>query len=218
MHIVYLHGFASSPQSGKAQFFKAKFEGLGIPIAIPQLDQGDFERLTVSRMLDVTAAAVANRPAILMGSSLGGFVAGLFAARHPELIQRLVLLAPALGFAERWKKRFSAAELAEWKRQGWKGFYHYGSKSEARLAYSFVEDARCYEGEPEFTQPALILHGTGDDVVPVSLSRDYASRHPNVTLKEFASGHELTDVTAALWEETAAFLGLTAATPPAPRA
>ena len=160
-------------------------------------------------MLDVTAAAVANRPAVLMGSSLGGFVAALFAARHPALVQRLVLLAPALGFAERWKQRFSADELAEWKRHGWKSFPHYGSKRQERLGYTFVEDALHYEGEPNFTQPTLILHGTGDDVVPVDVSRDYASRHANVTLKEFASGHELTDVTAGLWHETAAFLGLT---------
>ena len=217
MHIVYLHGFASSPQSGKAQFFKAKFEALGIPIAIPQLDRADFERLTVSGMLDVTAAAVANRPVILMGSSLGGFVAGLFAARHPKLIQRLVLLAPALEFAERWKQRFSTTELAEWKRQGWKNFFHYSYKREAPLSYSFVEDALRYEGEPDFAQPALILHGTGDEVVPVALSRDYARRHANVTLKEFASGHELTDVTEALWRETTAFLGLAAEASPAPR-
>jgi uncharacterized protein len=210
MQIVYLHGFASSPDSGKARFFKAKFEALGIPIVIPQLDQNDFEHLTVSRMLDVTAAAVANRPSILMGSSLGGFVAGLFASRHPQLVERLVLLAPALEFAKRWQQRFSPTELAEWKNQGGKSFYHYGHKRERLLSYTFVEDALRFEGEPDFTQPALILHGTGDDVVPVALSRDYASRHLNVTLKEFASGHELTDVTEALWHETAAFLGLTA--------
>jgi pimeloyl-ACP methyl ester carboxylesterase len=210
MHIVYLHGFASSPQSSKALFFKAKFEALGIPIDVPQLDQNDFEHLTVSGMLDVVGSAVAGRPTILMGSSLGGFVAGLFAARHPELIQRLVLLAPALGFAQRWKQRFSAAELAEWQRLGGKNFYHYGAKIERRLAYSFVEDALLYEGEPDFSQPALILHGTNDDVVPVRLSRDYALRHANVMLKEFDSGHELTDVTQALWRETEQFLGLTA--------
>jgi|SRR5665213_528609 len=218
MNIVYLHGFASSPQSGKAQFFNAKFEALGIPIAIPQLDQGDFEHLTISGMLDVTAAAVANRPTVLMGSSLGGFVAALFAARHPALVQRLVLLAPALGFAERWKQRFTAEELAEWKRHGTKSFYHFAHKRDARLAYAFVEDALHYEGEPNITQPTLILHGTADNVVPVEVSRDYASRHANVTLKEFASGHELTDVTAALWQETAAFLGLTNAADPGVRA
>jgi hypothetical protein len=64
-----------------------------------------------------------------------------------------------------------------------------------------------FEGEPEFPQPALILHGSRDEVVPVQMSRDYAASHTNVILREFDSGHELTDVTEDLWRETAAFFG-----------
>jgi pimeloyl-ACP methyl ester carboxylesterase len=208
MRIVYLHGFASSPQSSKAQFFKRKFEERGIAIDVLALDQGDFPNMTVTSMLEVVHNSVAGRPCVLMGSSLGGFVAGLYAARHLELVERLVLLAPALEFSRKWQERFSGHELDEWKRQGWKNFFHYGYKRQERLAYGFVEDAMRYEGDPDFHRPALILHGTQDDVVPVGLSRDYAGRHPNVLLKEFPSGHELTDVTADLWQETGAFLQL----------
>jgi pimeloyl-ACP methyl ester carboxylesterase len=206
MRIVYLHGFASSPQSGKAQFFKRKFEERGISIEIPELDQGSFERLTVSGMLDVVGQAVAGRRCVLMGSSLGGFTAALYAARHPQPIERMILLAPALQFSKRWKARFSTSELADWKRQGSKSFYHYGHKRDEPLGYSFVEDAMQFEGEPDFSQPALILHGALDDVVPVEMSREYAVHHANVMLKEFPSGHELTDVTEDLWRETTAFL------------
>ena len=209
MHVVYLHGFASSPQSGKAQFFRRKFEQRGIPIEIPELDRGDFEHMTISGMLEVVGKCASGRSSVLIGSSLGGFVAGLYAARHAEEIERLVLLAPAVEFARKWKARFRADELDEWKRLGWKSFYHYGRKRDERLGYQFVEDAMRFEGEPAFRQPALILHGSRDEVVPVELSRDYAGRHPNVILKEFASGHELTDVTEDLWAEAAAFLGLT---------
>ena len=206
MHVVYLHGFASSPQSSKAQFFKRKFEERGISIDIPELDEGSFERLTISGMLKVVGERVAGRSCVLMGSSLGGFTAALYAARHPWEVERMVLLAPALQFSQRWNARFGAGELAEWKRQGGKNFYRYGRKREERLGYSFVEDAMQFEEEPEFPQPALILHGTQDEVVPVAASRDYAARHANVILKEFASGHELTDVTEDLWREVDAFL------------
>jgi uncharacterized protein len=208
MHIVYLHGFASSPQSSKAQFFKRKFAERGIPIDTPELDEGEFERVTVSGMLDVTKRLVAGQSCVLMGSSLGGFVAGLYAARHPQEVERLILLAPALEFSRRWRERFSPDELAEWKRQGWKNFYHYGRKRDERLGYSFIEDAAQYEGEPQFAQPALILHGSRDEIVPVEMSREYVRRHPNATLKEFASGHEMTDVMEDLWRQIAAFLGL----------
>ena len=208
MHIVYLHGFASSPQSSKAQFFQRKYQERGVPIEIPALDQRDFEHMTVSSMLQLVDQTVAGRPCVMMGSSLGGFLAGLYAARNPKLVERLVLLAPALEFSKKWQERFQGHELEEWRRQGWKNFFHYGRKRQERLAYGFVEDAMHYEGAPVFPQPALILHGTQDDVVPAALSRDYASRHPNILLKEFPSGHELTDVTEDLWTETAAFLAL----------
>lgn len=208
MHIVYLHGFASSPQSGKAQFFKRKFEERGISIDIPELEQGGFEQLTITRMLEIVRKTIAGRSCVLIGSSLGGFTAALYAARHPHEVERMVLLAPALQFAKRWNERFGAEELAEWKRHGSKIFYHYGHKRDVLLGHAFVEDAMRYEGEPEFPQPALILHGIRDEVVPVTMSRDYASHHANVILKELDSGHELTDVTEGLWRETSAFLGI----------
>jgi uncharacterized protein len=224
--IVYLHGFASGPMSNKAQFFRARFEELGVPVEIPQLDEGNFEALTVSGQLAVIDRAVqkcmvgqgASPPAksrdpvtpgdrvTLMGSSLGGYLAALYASRYPENVDRLVLLAPAFQFPSRWRKRFAGAELAEWKRTGRKNFYHYSFKGDRPLGYRFVEDSVQYEDEPDFRQPALILHGTRDDVVPAEVSEQFALQHPNVRVCLVDSGHELTDVLDKLWLETASFL------------
>jgi len=103
--VVYLHGFASSPLSGKAQFFRRKFEALGIAMEIPQLDEGRFEELTISSQLAVIERAVGEQPAILIGSSLGGYLAALYASRHPSRVSKLVLLAPAFQFPRRWRER-----------------------------------------------------------------------------------------------------------------
>ena len=43
---IYLHGFASGPNSSKAQAFKKRFEKLDITFHIPDLQEGDFENLT----------------------------------------------------------------------------------------------------------------------------------------------------------------------------
>ena len=65
--------------------------------------------------LQVIDHAVHGDPVILMGSSLGGYLAALYASRHPN-VERLVLLAPAFEFPARWRQRFSHGELAEWRR------------------------------------------------------------------------------------------------------
>jgi uncharacterized protein len=201
--IVYLHGFASTPLSTKAQFFKRHFAGADFEI--PQLDQGNFETLTVSSQLQVVDRAVHGDPVVLMGSSLGGYLAALYASRHAN-VERLVLLAPAFEFPARWRQRFSDGELEEWQRTGARNFYHYGYKSDRPLGYRLVQDSVQYEDAPDFSQPALIFHGLRDDVVPAEVSRRYAASHPNVELKLVDSGHELTDVLDPIWNQTAMFL------------
>ena len=206
MRVVYLHGFASSPQSGKARFFAERFGQLGVPFVAPQLDDGNFEGLTISGQLRVVEKAVAGEPVVMMGSSLGGYLAALYAARNRS-VEKLVLLAPAFQFPTRWRARYSAEELERWKVRGTMPFFHYGFKEERGLGFQIVEDAARYEDEPAFQQPALVLHGRRDDVVPVELSKVFAEGHKNVKLRVVESGHELTDVLDELWMETAAFLG-----------
>lgn len=202
---IYLHGFASSPQSSKAQFFRKRFAEKGLTLEIPSLDGGDFTHLTITGQLQIIDNAVAGRPSILIGSSLGGYLAALYAARHAN-IEKLVLMAPAFQFPSRWRERYSPEELERWQREGAVPVFHYGYKHEVPLGYQFLEDSQDYEDEPEFAQPALVLHGSRDPVVRASISIGYAARHPNVTLRLFDSGHELTDVLEDLWAETASFL------------
>ncbi len=206
MRVVYLHGFASSPQSGKARFFAEKFAERGVAFEAPRLDEGNFEGLTISGQLRVVDGAVAGGPVVLMGSSLGGYVAALYAARHPEAVEKLVLLAPAFQFPTRWRARYSDEELKRWKAAGTIPFFHYGENKERGLGFQIVEDAGRYEDEPPFRQPALVLHGRNDDVVPARLSTAFAERHNHVRVRLVESGHALTDVLETLWSETARFL------------
>jgi uncharacterized protein len=205
--IVYLHGFASSPQSSKARFFAQRFGELGVLFEAPALDEGNFEGLTISGQLRVIDKAVGDGPVVLMGSSLGGYLAALSAARGVQKIEKLVLLAPAFQFPTRWKARFSEHELERWKARGTLPVFHYGYKEERGLGFQIVEDAVKFEDEPVFTQPALVMHGLRDEVVPASVSKAFAEGHPNVTLRLFDSGHELTDVLDPMWAATAGFLG-----------
>ena len=51
MQVLYLHGFASSPQSSKATFLARKFAERGIQVIVPDLNEPNFSTLTVTRML-----------------------------------------------------------------------------------------------------------------------------------------------------------------------
>jgi hypothetical protein len=217
MRVVYLHGFASGPSSSKAQFFRRKFQEAGVPFEAPALDRGDFENLTITGQLEVVDEAVSRNVAsndggtsgvVLMGSSLGGYLAALYAAAHPDRIDKLVLLAPAFEFLERWKARLRPEEWAQWERQGWAPIFHYGTKSERRLGRQFLEDGARFPAIPDFHQFTMILHGTNDTVVPFQVSYKYVQEHAHARLVALESGHELTDVLEDLWRETAAFLGI----------
>jgi len=163
---------------------------------------GDFEHLTITGQLQVVEELAAGEPVALIGSSMGGYLAALYAARHLE-VTRLVLMAPAFGFVKRWSE---TAEGEAWRESGFLDVYHYAEKRNRRLSYRIVEDGRRYEDFPAFGQPALIFHGLHDTVVPAQLSQQFAASHANVQLQLLDSDHELLDVLEAIWKEAGPFL------------
>src|ERR1700679_2773410 len=118
MRFIYLHGFASGAQSRKAQAFQRALAVRGIELEIPDLAMGDFEHLTISGQLRVIEELVHGAPCRLTGSSMGGYLAALYAASHPE-VERLVLLAPAFGFIARWQEMQGTVGIKRWRDTGW---------------------------------------------------------------------------------------------------
>jgi uncharacterized protein len=209
MRFLYIHGFASSPSSRKADAFRKAFEARSFQLDVPEMDQGDFEHVTISGQLAVVEAALAGQPACVIGSSMGGYLAALYASTHPE-IARLVLLAPAFGFAPRWNEKIEQAHAGVGKPSSFE-VYHYGEKRTRRVHYGLIEDALRFPSEPELDQPAMIFHGIHDDVVPVENSRAFAAVHANVRLVEVTSDHELLNVLNTIVDKSMAFLRATGA-------
>ena len=203
MKFLYLHGFASSPRSSKALAFQSALAESGVSLQIPALDEGDFEHLTLSGQLALVESTLGGEPACIIGSSMGGYLAALYAAGHPE-ISRLVLLAPAFGFASRWQARWRKS-MNEAKPAALEVF-HYGDQAMRRIHYGLIEDALQYPAVPDFTQPALIFHGIHDDVVPVESSRNFAAAHANARLIELDSDHGLLNVLERIVSEAVPFL------------
>lgn len=203
--IIYLHGFASGPSSKKAQFFRERLAQLGMGLEIPDLADGNFGSLTITGQLRVIERVARGDPVTLIGSSMGGYLAALFAARHPE-VEKLVLLAPAFCFSKRWPETLGEAAMEEWRRSGSLKVFHYGEGRTVELGYQLIEDGIQYEDYPSVPQPALIFQGKNDTVVPPDLSVTFARKNLQAALHLMESDHELLNVLDDMWMETEEFL------------
>ena len=201
---IYLHGFASSPQSQKAQYLRDRFTEIGINLNIIDLNAGDFSHLTLTRQIEQTRSTfpVDNSPVTIIGSSFGGLTAAWLGEKYPQ-VQRLILLAPAFGFLNHWLPKLGETQIKQWQESGYLSVYHYGEKQELPLHYQFMTDIKQYdESQLKRVLPTLILHGQNDDVIPIEASRNYIRQHPWAKLIELESDHTLTNVMSEIWQET----------------
>jgi acetyl esterase/lipase len=116
------------------------------------------------------------------GHSAGGHLA-LWLSTTDLLVDRVVALAPVCDLAEAIRLRL-------------------GSDA----ARAFLGEIEPDEADPMVlfdTRPAaeiVIVHGVDDDVVPISLSRGFAQRHPWVELREVPGGHfEVIEPDSTAW-------------------
>jgi pimeloyl-ACP methyl ester carboxylesterase len=216
MVVVYLHGFASSPQSSKATFFAERFAREGISFLCPDLNQPGFETLTVSRMLQQLDDQISSLPpteVVLIGSSLGGFVAIEAAARHAAQvsrpISRLILLAPAVELEwDRWSE-IGPGGVEGWRKDGHVEVFHYALDRPERLGFVFYEDATQYDpASRRLALPMLVFQGRQDESVSPEIVECFAQRQTAATLHMLDDTHQLKNSLDFIWAETVRFLSL----------
>jgi alpha/beta superfamily hydrolase len=88
---IFLHGLESSSGGAKAVFLRSLYPDM----VIPDFSGNLTERMTILR--DILAGL---NDITLIGSSFGGLMATIFAMENQSLVNRVVLLAPALNFPE----------------------------------------------------------------------------------------------------------------------
>lgn len=209
--VLYLHGFASSPDSTKARFFRERLGRRGVTLAAPDFNEPDFTTLTMSRMLEQLAQTIdgVGVPVTLMGSSLGAALAVLGAARLGAAVERLVLLAPAVMFAKPGHSLLPLEHIAEWERRGALAFFHYAYNEERLLNVEFYRDSLQHDPfEVAFGQPTLIFQGLRDSVVDAGTVEAFARGRTNVTLSLQDDDHQLLASLPAMGDAVEDFLGL----------
>jgi pimeloyl-ACP methyl ester carboxylesterase len=209
--VLYLHGFASSPESTKARFFGERLAARGVPLRTPDFNEPDFRTLTMSRMLERLAFEIdaAGGRATLMGSSLGAALAVLAAAQFGVQVDRLVLMAPAVMIARPGHALLPDEQIEEWRRAGALPFFHYAYNEPRLLDFAFHEDVRTRDVfAARFDQPALVLQGRRDTVVDPGAVQRFAEGRANVTLSMLDDDHQLAASLPVMWRLVAGFLDL----------
>jgi pimeloyl-ACP methyl ester carboxylesterase len=156
--VLYFHGFASSPASAKITALRPLLELHGIALNAPDLNVPSFERLDFEAMVE-HAVKEGRRlpPRALVGSSLGALVALAVAQRGFAV--PLVLIAPALGVADRWKERIPLGDPVT--------VFNYARNADAPIHRAFFEQmANLHvDDEPPAARVTAIM-GRDDETVP----------------------------------------------------
>ncbi|GAB4296167.1 MAG: alpha/beta fold hydrolase [Myxococcota bacterium] len=192
--VIYLHGFGSSPLSYKARILSEHLRQSGRRVAVPDLNLGDFSSLTISKMVTEvkTVARNLDEPFVIIGSSLGGYTAALYAEKGDSNLKGLFLMAPAFNFAGNWAKKLGGQALSDWRKTGEIAVFHYAYNKEVRLRYAFYEDSEKLAPFPAVGNiPCAIVHGERDDVVPIELSEKFCKLNPAAKLYRLHDLHEL---------------------------
>ena len=172
--VILCHGMESDKNSEKLIFLGKKLAEAGIlalrfDFAYVGESSGRFEDITYSgEVADLKAAYAFVRrrqsgKTAILGSSMGGTVAVLFAAMEPSVAALVTVAAPV--HPEKFPKRvLNAAQLREWRHRG---FTLYNGQ---RLNVSLLEDLERLDvprAARDVKCPVLILHGDADPVVPI---------------------------------------------------
>lgn len=183
--VIFCTGFRSNMQGGKAlaleencrsrgqEFTRFDYQGHG-------QSSGEFTDCTIGTWLADTLDVLdklASGPQILVGSSMGGWVALLAACARPERVAGFVGIAAAVDLTRRLWDRIDEATRTLLRTEGlWMRPSEY-EEAGYPITMRLIEEGRNHlllPGPIPFAGPVRLLHGQRDDAVPWELSLETA--------------------------------------------
>jgi len=115
---------------------------------------------------------------------------GAAVAKRGAPMARLILLAPAFGFA---KRRLAGPRWARYRRMGSMPAFHHATGQWVRLGPDLLPDLPLWADDDDWRLdvPVAVIHGRQDESVPLAESEAFAARHPQAVLKVVEDDHGL---------------------------
>lgn len=194
--MLFLPGYASDMDGAKAVAIDS-FAGrrglamLRFDYSGTGLSGGSFEDGTLERWLDESLAMLdrLEQPAIVIGSSMGGWIALHLALRRPERVAALIGIAAAPDFTD-WG--FSDEQKAQIERDG-----KIGAEPQVTLGFwKSGQRLRLLDSAIALGCPVRLVHGEIDSEVPVAVAlrllRQLRSADAQLTIVK-DGGHRLSE-------------------------
>lgn len=148
--ILYLHGFLSTGQSAKGQWFKRAFAQQGIEVFTPT-----YPIKTPDESIAVLEQAIgrlltAKKPWLVMGSSMGGFYGQYLAQKYQK---PLIMINPALD---------AVGVLAAYSGEQ----VHPITQEHLNINEDYLAALKSLSCLPSRQIPSLLLLDEGDEVIP----------------------------------------------------
>ena len=173
--VILCHGMESSKNSEKLVHVAEALAERGLlalrfDFSYAGESSGKFEDITYSGEVDDLRAAYnlvqsrAPGKIAILGSSMGGTVALLFAANQPAVTTLVTVAAPV--HPEQFPaRRLTPKQIDEWRARGFT--LYYGQRLNVSLLHD-LENIDVVATAARIACPVLIIHGDADEVVPVN--------------------------------------------------
>ena len=179
--VVFLGGFRSDMTGSKALHLQAWAEATGraylrFDYSGHGTSRGTFEELALSDWREDAAALIGlltEGPQVLVGSSMGGWIALLLARDLPERVAGLVGIAAAPDFTERMWEEMTPADRGTLMETGLVQRPSDYSAEAYPITRRLIEDGRqnlVLQGPLHLPIPVRLLQGTADVDVPPSVA------------------------------------------------
>ncbi len=204
---IYLHGFRSHCNGEKSLQFAQRAismdrSWLRFDLRGHGRSDGDLkDQIISSGVSDLLRVIdwVIDRPLILHGSSMGGWISLLATMRRKPRISGMMLIAPAFNFVQHSLSTLPVQILQQWKAETYMSFPDAYGGEPYTLRYDIMQDAEQYDvmnTDISIDIPLHIVHGENDPIIPITYT-DKFIRHahlPGLIFERIPKGdHRLTD-------------------------